>query len=99
MMNNILALAALLMISVVTVSLAIRMDKLEKDILNMKTKLNRISEHIGLPDPVSDELKIVLLELVSKGEVIKAVKEYRKATGASLLEAKQYIDELSNFKN
>ncbi|WP_188205263.1 hypothetical protein [Desemzia incerta] len=98
-MNNILALAALLMISVVTVSLAIRMDKLEKDILNMKTKLNRISEHIGLPDPVSDELKIVLLELVSKGEAIKAVKEYRKATGASLLEAKQYIDELSNFKN
>ncbi|MCI3028368.1 hypothetical protein LMF32_04525 [Desemzia sp. C1] len=98
-MNNILALAALLMISVVTVSLAIRMDKLEKDILNMKTKLNRISEHIGLPDPVSDELKIVLLELVSKGEAIKAVKEYRKATGASLLEAKQYVDELSNFKN
>ena len=99
MMNNILALAALLMISVVTVSLAIRMDKLEKDILNMKTKLNRISEHIGLPDPVSDELKIVLLELVSKGEAIKTVKEYRKATGASLLEAKQYVDELSNFKN
>lgn len=98
-MNNILALVALLMISVVTVSLAIRMDKLEKDILNMKTKLNRISEHIGLPDPVSDELKIVLLELVSKGEEIKAVKEYRKATGAGLLEAKQYIDELSNFKN
>ena len=99
MMNNILALAALLMISVVTVSLAIRMDKLEKDILNMKTKLNWISEHIGLPDPVSEELKIVLLELVSKGEAIKAVKEYRKATGASLLEAKQYIDELINFKN
>lgn len=98
-MNNILALVALLMISVVTVSLAIRMDKLEKDILNMKTKLNRISEHIGLPDPVSDELKTVLLELVSKGEKIKAVKEYRKATEASLLEAKQYIDELSNFKN
>ncbi|MGE7365843.1 hypothetical protein ACQKKE_04265 [Desemzia incerta] len=97
-MNNMLALA-LIMISVVTVSLAIRMDKLEKDILNMKTKLNWISEHIGLPDPVSEELKIVLLELVSKGEEIKAVKEYRKATGASLLEAKQYIDELSNFKN
>lgn len=98
-MNNILALAALLMISVVTVSLAIRMDKLEKDILNMKTKLNRISEHVGLPDSVSEELKTVLLELVSKGEEIKAVKEYRKATGAGLLEAKQYIDELSNFKN
>ncbi|MER2295392.1 MAG: hypothetical protein ABS913_08735 [Desemzia incerta] len=98
-MNNILALVALLMISVVTVSLAIRMDKLEKDILNMKTKLNRISEHIGLPDPVSGELKTVLLELVSKGEAIKAVKEYRKATGAGLLEAKQYVDELSNFKN
>lgn len=98
-MNNILALAALLMISVVTVSLAIRIAKLEKDILNMKTKLNRISEHIGLPDPVSEELKTVLLELVSKGEEIKAVKEYRKTTGAGLLEAKQYIDELSNFKN
>lgn len=99
MMNNILALVALLMISVVTVSLAIRMDKLEKEIHRMKTKLNRISEHIGLPDPVSEELKTVLLELVSKGEKIKAVKEYRKATGAGLLEAKQYVDELSNFKN
>lgn len=98
-MNNILALVALLMISVVTVSLAIRMDRLEKDVHSMKTKLNRISEHMDLPDPVSHELKTVLLELVSKGEKIKAVKEYRMATGASLLEAKQYVDELSNFKN
>ncbi|MFV8240755.1 ribosomal protein L7/L12 [Aerococcus viridans] len=38
--------------------------------------------------------KTILLEFISKGEKIKAVKEYRLATGAGLLEAKQYVDHL-----
>lgn len=36
-----------------------------------------------------------LRELVSEGERIKAIKKYRMATGAGLVEAKEYVDSLS----
>ena len=61
----------------------------------MKQTLDSIAKQMGVPDPINDELKEFLLELISEGEKIKAVKEYRMATGAGLVEAKQYIDQLS----
>lgn len=61
----------------------------------MKMKLNTISKHLDLPSPTINELNTFLLELISKGEKIKSIKEYRLATGAGLLEAKQYVDHLS----
>ncbi|MHB9944054.1 DNA-binding protein [Clostridium botulinum] len=36
-----------------------------------------------------------LRELVSEGERIKAIKKYRMATDAGLVEAKEYVDSLS----
>lgn len=38
-----------------------------------------------------DELKV----LIEKGQKVKAIKEYRVATGVGLKEAKEYIDLLS----
>lgn len=94
-MNNIVILSLILTIFVIMLFFASKISQLKADVDQMKIKLDNISKHIDLPDPISNELKTVLLELISKGEKIKAVKEYRSATGAGLLEAKQYVDYLS----
>lgn len=69
--------------------------QLKKDIALMKHTLDTIAKQVGVPDPINNELKESLLKLVSEGKKIKAVKEYRVATGAGLLEAKEYIDQLT----
>lgn len=94
-MNNIVIFSLITMLFVTTISLALRIERLKSDVDLIKMKLNTISKHVDLPDPTNNELKIIVLELISKGEKIKAIKEYRLATGAGLLEAKQYIDHLS----
>lgn len=72
-----------------------RSNQLKRDIAHMKETLNNIAKQVGVPDTADEQLKESLLKLISEGEEIKAVKEYRIATGAGLLEAKQYIDKLS----
>ncbi len=47
-----------------------------------------------MPDTVTDELKSLLLE----GKRIKAIKKYREVTGFGILEAKEYVDSLSERK-
>ncbi|WP_035051076.1 hypothetical protein [Carnobacterium pleistocenium] len=94
-MNNIIIFSLIITIFVVLLSLILRIDQLKTDVYFMKIKLTAINKHVDLPDPINNELKTILLGLISKGEKIKAVKEYRLATGAGLLEAKQYIDNLS----
>lgn len=69
--------------------------QLKKDIAHMKHTLDTIAKQVGVPDPINNELKESLLKLVSEGEKIKAVKEYRVATGVGLIEAKEYIDQLT----
>lgn len=53
-------------------------------------------------NPLSDEelknLDNELRELITDGERIKAIKKYRIATGAGLVEAKEYVDSLSKEK-
>ncbi|TCO68060.1 50S ribosomal protein L7/L12 [Marinisporobacter balticus] len=66
-------------------------SQIRSDIARINVNLNRIAKQVGVPDTVTDELKSLLLE----GEKIKAIKKYRIATGAGLLEAKEYVDSLS----
>ncbi|WP_051910396.1 hypothetical protein [Carnobacterium pleistocenium] len=70
-------------------------EQLKQDIAHMKQTVDNIAKQMGVPDSINDELKEFLLELISEGETIKAIKEYRMATGAGLVEGKQYIDQLS----
>lgn len=94
-MNDIVIFSLLVTVFALMISLFSSISQLKADIYQIKIKLNHISEHVDLPDSINNELKTTLLELISKGDDIKAVKEYRLATGAGLLEAKQYIDHLS----
>lgn len=62
------------------------------DILNKK--LDKISEKVGISNELEEDLKNELIDLISKGKKIKAIKKYRDNTGAKLKEAKDYIESL-----
>lgn len=94
-MNNIIIFLLLTVAFALLLSLTSSINQLKADIYRMQKKLDSIAKHVDLPDSINDELKATLLELISEGKKIKAVKEYRSATGAGLLEAKQFIDHLS----
>ncbi len=67
---------------------------LKKDIAHINANINKIAEKVEVPNTLDDELKKLILE----GKKIEAVKNYRVATGAGLVEAKEYIDFLSERK-
>ena len=60
-------------------------------IKRINVNVNKIAQQVGVPDTVTDELKSLLLE----GKKIKAIKKYREVTGLGILEAKEYVDSLS----
>ncbi|RXI49251.1 hypothetical protein DP130_04115 [Clostridium tetani] len=71
---------------------------LQRDQKRIESKLDRIMEHLGLPElsrrSINDELKNELIELVRENKKIKAIKRLRDATGMGLKEAKDYVDSL-----
>lgn len=64
----------------------------------IESKLNRIIEHLGIPEPsienIDDELKDELIKLVGENKKVKAIKKLRDVTGMGLKEAKDYVDKL-----
>ena len=70
-------------------------NQLKSDIARIQISLDNIAKEVGVSDEINIDLKDLILELISKGEIVRAVKEYRTATGAGLVEAKNYIDSLS----
>ena len=64
--------------------------QLKDDVGRTQRTLNKIVEHLNIPDNIDEELK----KLILNGKEIQAVKKYRYETGASLVEAKKYIDTL-----
>ncbi|MGI2327264.1 hypothetical protein [Planococcus sp. YIM B11945] len=81
----------LVMASLVYSSLNERLRAMEARIQTLNEKINRLS----VPDNERDrEIIEELRRLKNGGQAIKAVKEARKAFGFTLLEAKQYVDNL-----
>lgn len=79
-----LAVVGLLIIIVASIK------QMQSDIARINKNLNKIAKQVGVEDTITDELKGLLLE----GKRIEAVKKYRIATGAGLVEAKEYVDSL-----
>ncbi len=71
---------------------------LQRDQKRIESKLNRIIEHLGVPEPyiesINDELKDELIKLIEANKKVKAVKKLRDVTGMGLKEAKDYVDSL-----
>ena len=75
------------------VGMASSISLMRKDINRINTNINKIAKQVGVPDTITDELKRLLIE----GRKIEAIKRYRLATGAGLIEAKEYVDSLSKI--
>lgn len=48
------------------------------------------------PPALADQAKHNIEDLVRNGQLIEAIKEYREATGANLVEAKNYVEKLKS---
>lgn len=73
-------------------------NTLQRNQERIESKLDRIIEHLGLPEPyiesINDELKDELIKLVEANKKVKAIKKLRDVTGMGLKEAKDYVDKL-----
>lgn len=64
---------------------------IEKRLKHTEIMLKQIAEQVGVAeDPINEQLR----QLVNEGKTVEAVKKTREHFGYSLLEAKQYVDEL-----
>jgi len=71
--------------------LIMKISSLQEDLKAIKNKLDRIENHMDLPeDPINEDLRTLLKE----GKYVQAVKLARETLGLSLLEGKQYVDAL-----
>ncbi|SDD97337.1 hypothetical protein [Streptomyces prasinopilosus] len=64
----------------------------ERTAARVERKLDLVMEHLDLHEEIPD--RDVIVALVREGRTVQAVKAYREATGAGLLEAKQAVDRL-----
>lgn len=73
-------------------------NALQRDQKRIESKLDRIIEHLGLPESskekINDELKDELIKLIDANKKVKAIKKLRDVTGMELVEAKDYVDSL-----
>lgn len=82
---------ALVFLVILTVKMQV--NQLESRIKRMQASLDQIIEQSGLPEhPVNDELR----QLIREGADIKAIKKAREALGLSLIEGKEYIEQLKS---
>lgn len=82
-------------IAVTLMWLVINVGHLQNNIDKVNKKLDKISKQVGVSNEISDVAMDELKVLIEKGQKVKAIKEYRVATGVGLKEAKEYIDLLS----
>jgi hypothetical protein len=84
----------------VGIPLAVMLQLLSRDRRQTRTmsrlegKLDALLKHEGVQfDPYADVAPAVL-DALSRGKKIDAIKEYRAGTGAGLQDAKEYVEEL-----
>ncbi|MEU3145357.1 MULTISPECIES: hypothetical protein [unclassified Streptomyces] len=68
-------------------------SRAERNIARLERKLDLVLEHLDLREEAPGEGGIAAL--AREGRTVQAVKAYREATGAGLLEAKQAVDRMT----
>lgn len=83
------ALVAIIFVLITTVSS--KLNSLEIRIRSLKFTLDQVANQVDVPEhPINEKLR----RLLNEGKGVQAVKEARQVLGLSLLEAKQYVDDL-----
>lgn len=70
-----------------TTALTIQLSRIER-------KLDVVMEHLGIVDDRTTAIRNEVRQVKETVGVISAVKRYRELTGASLVEAKLYVETL-----
>ncbi|GHG06604.1 hypothetical protein ACIQUO_15440 [Streptomyces albogriseolus] len=91
METTILFLTCVVVLGVI--SIQTQLTRSERRVARVERKLDAVMRHLGLEEEVPRRDEI--LALVRDGKQVQAVKLYREATGAGLLEAKQAVDAMS----
>ncbi|MCM3297308.1 hypothetical protein [Streptomyces pseudogriseolus] len=74
-------------------SIQTALSRSERRVARVERKLDQVMRHLGLEEEVPRRDEI--LALVRDGKQVQAIKLYREATGAGLVEAKQAVDAMS----
>jgi ribosomal protein L7/L12 len=86
--------AAGVIASAIILQLLSRDRRQTRTMSRLEGKLDALLKHEGVQfNPYADVAPAVL-DALSRGKKINAIKEYRAATGAGLQEAKDYVEEL-----
>ena len=91
-MNEFIIIGGLVVIILVLITtVSSKLNSLETQIKSMKFTLDQVAKQVDVPEhPISEKLR----RLLKEGKGVQAVKEARQVLGLSLLEAKQYVDDL-----
>ncbi|MDT6986493.1 hypothetical protein ACFSUJ_17750 [Streptomyces lusitanus] len=87
----ILFLTCVVVLGVASIQTAL--SRSERRVARVERKLDQVMRHLGLEEEVPRRDEI--LALVRDGKQVQAIKLYREATGAGLVEAKQAVDAMS----
>ena len=94
-----IVIIALVILGLAILSIESNISSLRKEVKNINKTLEKIAKEIGAEDKIPENLDDDLKKLIAEGKKIQAIKQYIKATGVSLKEGKQYIDNLTNDYN
>ncbi|MFZ4152271.1 hypothetical protein [Streptomyces pseudogriseolus] len=87
----ILFLTCVVVLGVASIQTAL--SRSERRVARVERKLDQVMRHLGLEEEVPRRDEI--LALVRDGKQVQAIRLYREATGAGLVEAKQAVDAMS----
>ncbi|MGI1805343.1 hypothetical protein ACRPK8_06335 [Exiguobacterium sp. TDN 0502] len=95
-MDSVVTFASLIILLFIWMSLSQKADEAKRRQQTILKKLQCIEEHLGLNEVSLEEtaLQVKLIQLLHEGKMVEAVKRVRESLGLSLLEAKQYVDQL-----
>ena len=89
------AASVLAFLFVVVVLFQLRViEKRVRALSRLDAKLNALMRHSGVEfDPYKD-LPASVVDALQRGNKFEAIKHYKESTGASLMEAKEFIEEI-----
>jgi ribosomal protein L7/L12 len=75
-------------------NLELELQDLQTRVATLEAQMSALLEHFGVMNRDGDGLQDEIMRLVRANQKIEAIKRYRERTGASLLEAKNYVEGL-----
>ncbi|MCM1971921.1 MULTISPECIES: hypothetical protein [unclassified Streptomyces] len=92
-MNFVLIFALIAAIGWIVATVILRIKEMERATDRLERRLGLLLDHFGIVEPEPAGMDGVRA-LAAEGRTVEAIKAYREATGAGLVEAKQAVEAL-----